>query len=162
MRRATQIISLVLMVALFVQSCAITLGGSAVESLSTNAAERQEAEDIAGAGALGIFAAVLWLVGAAFVMSRPKVATWVYGAASLCCLSGAAAGFTDLWIWMVVSLAFTAMSWRGIGEKVRQEEEERARYRADVQAATEAALASQEREREPGQDSDPDREREMQ
>jgi hypothetical protein len=143
MRRATQIISLVLMVALGIQSCAVFVGGSAVESLSTTAAEQQEGEVLAGAGAFGVLAALLWLVAAAFVMSRPKVAVWVYGGASLCCLIGAAAGFEDLWIWMVVSVIFTLMSWRGIGEKREQEEEERSRYRADVQAATEAALAQQ-------------------
>lgn len=143
MRRAAQIISLVLMVALGIQSCAISVGGSVSEEFSSSAAERQQAEDLSGAGGAGMLAAFLWLIGAAFVMSRPKVAMWLYGTSSVFCLIGATAGFTDLWIWMVVALAFTAMSWRGIGEKERAEEETRAQYRADVQTATEAALASQ-------------------
>ena len=145
MRRATQIISLVLMVVLGIQSCAVFVGGSAVEGLSTTAAEQQEGQDLAGAGAFGGLAALLWLIGAAFVMSRPKAATWLYGAASAMCLIGATAGFEDLWIWMVVSIIFTLMSWRGIGERREQEEEERTRYREDVQAATEAALANRDR-----------------
>lgn len=143
MRRATQIISLVLMLALGIQSCAVTVGGSATEELSTNAAERQEANDLAGGGGMGLLAALLWLVAAAFVMSRPKVSAWLFGIAALFCAIGATSGFSDLWIWSGVSVAFTLMSWRGISEKARQEEEDRERYRSDVQAATEAALASQ-------------------
>jgi hypothetical protein len=143
MRRAAQIISLVLMVALGIQSCAVSVGGSATQSLSTTAADKQQGEDLAGAGAMGMLAALLWLIAAAFVMSRPKAALWIYVGAALSCLIGAAAGFTDLWIWMVVSAAFALLAWRGIGEKRRQEAEERAAYRADVQTATEAALAAQ-------------------
>lgn len=153
MRRAAQIISLVLMVALGIQSCAISVGGSVSEEFSSSAVERQQAEDLSGAGGAGMLAALLWLIGAAFVMSRPKVAMWLYGASSVLCLIGATAGFPDLWIWMIVALAFTAMSWRGIGEKERSEEEARAQYRADVQAATEAALASQ---ANPTPEGDPD------
>jgi uncharacterized membrane protein len=136
------------MLVLGLQSCAVTVGGSAEESLSTTAAEQKHGEDVASAGALGIFAAVLWLIGVAFVMSRPKLAAWLYGAAGALCLAGAITGFTDLWIWMVVSIAFAAMSWRGIGEKRREDEEQQAQYRADVQAATEAALSSQATDRE--------------
>ena len=142
MRRATQIISLVLMVALGIQSCAVAVGGSATEELSTNAADRQDGHDLAGGGAMGMLAALLWLIAAAFVMSKPKGATWLYGIAALFCAIGAGTGFSDLWIWMIVSIVFAAMSWRGIGEKERRETEERERYRADLQAATEAALAS--------------------
>lgn len=119
MRRATQIISLVLMLVLGAQSCAVSVGGSVSESLSTTAADRQRGEDLSGAGAFGIFAALLWLIGAAFVMSRPKVSMWVYGVAGLFCLIGATAGFTDLWVWMVVSFVFAVMSWRGIAERER-------------------------------------------
>lgn len=146
MRRATQIISLVLMVILGIQSCAVSVGGSAVESLSTTSAEQQQGEDLAGAGAAGVLAAFLWLVGAAFVMSRPKVAMWLYGSAALMCLIGATAGFSDLWIWMVVSIGFATMSWRGISEKARAEEDARAAYRVDVQAAAEAALEERDRQ----------------
>lgn len=145
MRRAVQIIALVLMVMLGIQSCAVTLGGSAAKNLSVTGAGREQGEDLAGAGASGVIAAFLWLIAAAFVVSRPKLAAWVFGGAGLFCLLGATSGFSSLWFWMVVSLALAAMSWRGIAEKEREAEEASARYRTDVQAAAEAVMAQADR-----------------
>lgn len=135
MRLATLIISLVLMLVAGLQSCAVAVGGSVSESLSTAAAEKQEAQDIAGAGGIGVFAAFMWLVAAGLVMSKPKASMWIFGVSALVWLISATSGFTDAYAWMIASLIFAAMSWRGIREKENKEEEGRARYREDVAAA---------------------------
>jgi hypothetical protein len=143
MRRAVLIISLVLMLVLGVQSCSVTVGGSATENLSATTEERREGEDLKGAGGAGLIAALFWLIGAGFVMGRPKVSVWMFVAAAVFCVIGASAGFTDLWFWMLVSLAFAGLSWRGISEMRQSDEDARARYRADVQATAEAVLAKE-------------------
>ena len=132
------IISLVLMVIAGIQSCAIAAGGSIAEDLSTAAADKKEAQDIAGAGSMGVLAALMWLVAAGLVMSKPRASMWIFGVASFFWLIAGTAGFSDGYIWMAASLAFTAMSWRGIREKREKEEQERARYTADVAAAAAA------------------------
>jgi hypothetical protein len=136
------IISLVLMLILGVQSCAVAVGGSLAEDLSTAASEKEEASNIAGAGACGMLAAFLWLIAAAFVLNRPRTSMKLFIAAAVFCLIGAVAGFTDLWFWMVASLVFAWMSRRGDAEKSEKEAEERAKYDADVRAAA-AAQATQ-------------------
>jgi hypothetical protein len=134
-RRATQIISLVLMVIVFIQSCAVTVGGSASESLSTTSAEKSEAEDLAAAGSVGILVALMWLVAGAFVMSKPRVSMWVFGVAGAFALVGGGSGFSDLYFWGVVSFIFAFMSWRGSIEQELEAAEAQARYEADVHAA---------------------------
>lgn len=141
MRLATLIISLVLSLGLFVQSCAVAVGGSIAEDLSTAAQDKQEAEDLAGGGAMGVLAALLWLIAAAFVMRKPKVAMWLFGVAGFFCLIGGSTGFSDLFFWAVASFVFALMSWRGTKEKERDELEAERRYQADVEAA--AARQSQ-------------------
>lgn len=117
------------------QSCAVVVGGDVLEGLSTTAKDKQEAEDLAGAGAAGVFAALMWLVAAALVMRKPRAAMWTFAGASLLWLVAGTAGFSDGFIWMVASLIFAAMSWRGIREFEEKEQEGRARYQADVAAA---------------------------
>ena len=92
MRLATLIISIVLMLVAGIQSCAVAAGGSIAEDLSTAAKDKKEAADIAGAGAAGVFAALMWLVAAALVMSKPKASMWIFGVASLLWLVAGAAG----------------------------------------------------------------------
>lgn len=125
MRVATMVIALVLMVVVFIQSCAVSVGGSLGED-----------EDMAGGGGLGILLAISWIVGAGLVLGRPKGAVWAFGVGAVLGLIGATAGaFPDLWIWTVVSVIFGLMSWRGIREKEAKEAEESARYQADIFAA---------------------------
>lgn len=138
MRLATLIISLFLMLIAGVQSCAVAVGGGIAEDLSTAAEDKQEAQDIAGAGGLGVLAALMWLVGAALVMSKPRAAMWIFGVASLFWLGAGAAGFSDAFIWVVASIVFAVMSWRGTKEKARKDEEDRARYQADITTAAAA------------------------
>ena len=138
MRVATLIISVVLMLVAGVQACAVAVGGSVAEDLSTAAKDKQEAEDLAGAGAAGVLGALLWLVAAAFVLSKPRVSMWIFSGASILWLIAGAAGFTDGFVWMVASIVFALMSWRGIREKKAKDEGARARYDADVAVAAAA------------------------
>ncbi len=135
MRLATLIVSVVLMLIAGIQSCAVALGGSAAESLSTAAHDKQQAKDIAGAGSAGVFAVLLWLVAAAFVMSKPRVSMWLFGGAALILLGAGAGGFTDAFIWAVASAIFAVMSWRGVTEKEKDESQKQMRYQADVAMA---------------------------
>lgn len=151
MRLATLIIALVLMLVLGVQSCAVAAGGSIAAELSTAAEDKDEAEDIAGGGAAGVFAALLWLVAAALVLAKPKASMWLFGIAALLCLIGATSGFTDLYIWAAVSVAFAVMSYFGAREKARDEAEKRRRYEADVAAAAAAQARAPGAGEQPGE-----------
>ena len=125
MRVATLVIALVLMVVVFVQSCAVSVGGSIGED-----------EDMAGGGGLGMLLALAWVVGAGLVLNRPRGAVWAFGLAAILGLLGATAGaFPDLWIWTGVSLILAVMSWRGIKEWEGKRAEESAHYQADITAA---------------------------
>lgn len=134
MRLATLIIALVLMVVLGAQSCAAVVGGEIAESLSTAAEDKKEADDLSSGGAIGLLVALLWLVAAAFVLAKPRVSMWLFGIAAVFCLLGGSTGFTDLYVWAVVSIVFALMSWRGTKEKMRDEETRRQQYEADVAA----------------------------
>lgn len=87
---------------------------------------------------MGILAALLWLVAAALVMAKPRASMWLFGVAGVLLLIGGGTGFSDLFIWAVASFVFAVMSWRGIKEQARKDEEQRARYQADVAAAAAA------------------------
>jgi hypothetical protein len=65
MRLATLIISGFLTLASGIQSCAVAAGGSISKDLSTTAQDKQQGESLSTAGAVGAFAALLWLVAAA-------------------------------------------------------------------------------------------------
>lgn len=159
MRLATLIISLVLVVISGVQSCAVAVGGSIAQDLSTAASDKQKAEDLAGAGGLGVFAALLWVVGAGFVMAKPKVSLWVFGIASLLWVGAGAAGFTDAYFWMVASIIFAVMSWRGMKEKRKKDQEERTRYQADIAAAATMLQSQQKQPTQPASSQPPTTER---
>ena len=149
MRLATLIISLILSFAVFFQSCAATIGGSLGEEFGEGKAEITEAQDLGAAGGMGIFAAFLWLVGAGLVLARPKASMWIYGVAALFLLLAGTAGYGDGYIWAVVSVVFSAMSWRGMKERAAKEERDRARYQADI------AMAAQAMQQQPQQGSPP-------
>jgi hypothetical protein len=142
MRIATLIISLVLGLALTVQSCAVYAASSVVGSLSEEGTtDKTEADATAGGGAVGIFMALLWLVAAGFVMAKPKVSMWLFSIAAVFGVIGGATGFSDLFIWAGASALFAAASWRGISEQAKKDEQQRAAYRADVMAAATAVAA---------------------
>jgi membrane protein implicated in regulation of membrane protease activity len=141
LRIATLIISLILSLAVFFQSCAATIGGSLGEEFGEGKPEITEAQDLSAAGAFGIFAALLWVTGAALVLAKPKASIWIYSIAGLFLLIAGTAGYGDGYIWAVVSVIFALMSWRGVRERRNKDERERARYQADI--ATAAAAMQQ-------------------
>jgi len=116
-RIATTILSLVLMVVVGAQSCAVYVGGSAMGQQGT-----------AEGGALGLLVALLFLVGGAFAMALPLVAFLAFLVAGLFGLAaGATTSFTDLTIWGVVALVLAVLSLLGIREKRRRRAESRSR-----------------------------------
>lgn len=142
MRIATLIISLIVTLFLTVQSFAVMAAGSLLSNLSDTATEKKEGDDMAASGAMGILAAILWTVGAGFVLAKPKVSKWIFIVATPICVIGAAAGFSDLWFYTAVSAVFALMSHFGIKEKARKDEQERAAYQADIVAAARAITST--------------------
>jgi hypothetical protein len=142
MRIATLIISLCLTLALGIQSCAVYAAGSIVSGLSEEGtADRTAGDASASGGAVGMLVSLLWLIGAAFVLARPKVSMWIFGTATVFALIGGTTGFSDLFIWAGASALFALASWRGIAEKAKKDGMERAAYQADVAAAAQTAVA---------------------
>ena len=117
MRVATTILSLVLMVVVGVQSCALYLGGSAMGGLGT-----------AEGGALGLLVALLFLVGGAFAMPRPLVSFVAFLASRVFGLAGGATtSFGDLTIWGGAALVLAGLSFLGVREKRLQRVRSRSR-----------------------------------
>ena len=117
MRIATMIISLILMLVVGAQSCAVSLGDAA---LQTKAAEQ--------GGPIGLFMAFLFLIGGAFALAFPLVSVLAFFFAGIIGLAGGAStSFSDLTIWGVVSLILTVLSYFGWREKRKRRREEGAR-----------------------------------
>lgn len=117
MRVATTILSLVLMVAVGAQSCAVYVGGSALGQ-----------EGAAEGGALGLFVALAFLVGGAFALPLPLVSVAAFLVAALFGLAGGAAtSFTDLTYWGLAALVLAVLSFLGVREKRRQRAQSRSR-----------------------------------
>lgn len=123
------VVSLLLTLALGVQSCAATVGGSIASGLGDT-----RGDDLTGAGALGLLAALLWLVGAALVMAKPRVSMWLFAASAPLCVIGAALGFTDLYLWAVAAVLFALGSWRGVAEAERELDARVAQRQAELAA----------------------------
>jgi hypothetical protein len=141
MRIATLIVSLIISLGMFVQSCAVYAAGSIGANLSEGS-EKTDMESTSSAGAVGILAALLWLIGAGFVLAKPRVSMWLFGIAAVFCVLGGAVGdFTDLYIYAVASVLFALGSWKGISEKDKKDEQDRAQYQADLVAAAQAINA---------------------
>jgi hypothetical protein len=133
------VIALALTVVVFLQSCAVSIGGSLGED-----------EDMSGGGGLGVLMSLAWIVGAGLVLNKPRAAVWAFGIGAVLGLLGATAGgFPDLWIWTAVSVIFAAMSWRGITEKEEKLAEESARYKADIAEAAKAIASSETKDEPP-------------
>jgi hypothetical protein len=116
-RIATMVLSLILMLVVGAQSCAVSLGGAAFKE---KAAEQ--------GGAVGILMALLFLVGGAFALAFPLVSLVAFLLSGLLGLAaGASTSFTDLTIWGVVSLVLAVLSYFGWREKRKRRREEAAR-----------------------------------
>lgn len=99
LRVPTLILSSVLLVVVFVQSYIVYTSAS-------NAGQAS----VAFGGAIGLFVALCWLIGVAFVMTLPRIAARFYLGAGLLALV-ANSEFPDLKLWGVVSLIFAVMAW---------------------------------------------------
>lgn len=94
MRVAALIIGIFLSIILFLQSCTIATLGIAAESLqSAGGAERPTADPGAS---FGVLAALLSVLGTAFVLKLPRVAAVLFGMAFGSAWIGAGLGFVDL------------------------------------------------------------------
>jgi hypothetical protein len=99
-RIATMILSLILMLVIGAQSCAVSLGDAA---LNTKSAEQ--------GGPIGLVMAFLFLVGGAFALAFPFVPVLAFFFAGLFGVAGGAStSFGDLTIWGVVSLILAVLS----------------------------------------------------
>jgi hypothetical protein len=116
MRIATMIISLILMLVVGGQSCAVSFGEAA---LGTKAAQQ--------GGPIGLVMAFLFLVGGAFALAFPLVSLIAFFFAGVFGLAGASTSFGDLTIWGVVSLILAVLSYFGWREKRKRRREEAAR-----------------------------------
>lgn len=101
------IIGLVLFFLLALQSCAVTVGSDLADD-----------EENAGAGAVGLLVALLFLVAAAFVLAKPRFASVIFGiAAALALLGAAGSDFTDLYAWATAAAVLAGLSFFGFRAK---------------------------------------------
>ena len=112
MRIATLILSLFLAVGVFFQSCVILVGSEIVSGLDQQSSG-EKAEDTAELSAdagIGIFVAVLALVGAAFCLGMPRVSLTAYGLGAFFAIStGHTSTFSDLAIWGYLMLGLAVL-----------------------------------------------------
>jgi hypothetical protein len=138
MRIASLIVGLVLSVVAGFQSFAVYAASSISDSLS----EKSDPSATTSAGAVGMLAAFVMFIAAAFALAKPKVARWTFAAATvLWMITASVGGFSDGWIWAVASSLLSLASWRGVGELERKREREREELRADLVASLKQASA---------------------
>jgi len=90
MKVAAGIISLVFALLVFMQSCAVGLGGSALENQATEQA-----------GGIGVMLAFMMIIGGAFAFKLPLVAAILYALGGLVGVAADQAAFPDLRVWSI-------------------------------------------------------------
>jgi hypothetical protein len=116
-RIATMILALILMLVVGFQSCTVSVGG---EVIGEKASQQ--------GGPLGLFMALLFLIGGAFALAFPVVSLVAFVLAGIVGLSGGATtSFEDLSIWGWVSLALAVLSFFAWREKRRRRAESASR-----------------------------------
>lgn len=111
MRIAVLIIALCLTMIIGIQSLLVTIGAGLADNKETG-----------GAGAIGVFMAFLFVLGAAFALKLPKVSMVIFAiAGALGLMAAAGSQFEDLQIWGFVSLALAVMSYFGSRELRKKE-----------------------------------------
>jgi hypothetical protein len=116
-RIATMILSLVLMLVVGAQSCAVSVGD---EMLGEKAATQ--------GGPIGLIIAFLFLLGGAFALVFPLVSLAAFVLDGLLGLAGGGTtSFGDLTVWGVVSLILAVFSFFGWREKRKRRREEATR-----------------------------------
>jgi hypothetical protein len=117
LRLATTIISLILMVGVGFQSCAVTVGAALGED-----------EQLAGGAATGVFVAFLFLIGGAFAIGYPMVSLVTFVLAGVFALiAGIITEFKDLAFWGGVAFVLAVLSFFGWREKRKQGAESQSR-----------------------------------
>jgi hypothetical protein len=97
---ASGILSLVLSLVIFLQSCTVSMGGAILAEEGTQQG-----------GAVGLLVAFLFLVGGAFAFGVPKVSLVVMALAGLLGMAaGATTPYKDLTIWGGVALALAVLN----------------------------------------------------
>jgi hypothetical protein len=110
-RIATMIISLILMLVVGAQACAVSLGDAALQ--------RKAAEQ---GGPIGLFMAFLFLIGGAFALAFPFVSLLAFFFAGIIGLAGGAStSFGDLTVWGVLSLILAVPSRPQVRQQQRSE-----------------------------------------
>lgn len=103
MRIASGIISLILGLLVFLQSCTVGVGGAAFGE-----------ELAAQGGSAGILVALLFVIGGAFAFALPKVAMVAMVIAGILSIAiGATTTYGDMTIWGVVAIILAAMNYFG-------------------------------------------------
>lgn len=112
MRIAVLVIGLCLVMLVGMQSCTVMLGGGMTDD-----------QDLAGAGAIGMLVALLFVLGSAFALGAPKVSVGIFSAAALFAfLAAGASEFSDMGVWGGVSVVLAVLSYFGIKEKAKKDQ----------------------------------------
>ncbi len=115
MRVAVMVISLVLMLAILLQSFAAGVGSG----LSNDLGQKQA---MAVGGWTGLLVALLYLLGGAFALGLPRAAAVVFVTAGVVGLAGGTStAFKDLTVWGVIAFVLAGMSFFGWRDKRRSE-----------------------------------------
>ena len=116
-RIATLILSLILMLIVGAQSCAVSVGDSILDEPTKTQG-----------GAIGILMALLFLIGAAFALGFPLVSLVAFLLAGVFGITaGGTTSFEDLSIWGYISFALAIMSYFGWREKRKRRAEQASR-----------------------------------
>ncbi len=100
MRKAVLILSIILMVIVLFQAYMVGVGGQLFNDMT-----------LAQGGLFGRIVAILFGLGAAFVLGKPKVSVVIFGLGGLTgVVSGIVTDFNDLILWGVFSLGLGVMS----------------------------------------------------
>lgn len=111
MRIASGIISLVLGVMIFLQSCTISIGGDIFGDKASSSS-----------GSIGLLVAFLLFLAGAFAFTLPKVAMIFSTIAALFAfLNGATSDFSDMTVWGVIALVIAVLNFfAGRSQKPRR------------------------------------------
>jgi hypothetical protein len=106
MKKAALILGIILMVIVFVQSMLVGFGGTVFSDVA-----------LARGAFFGRIVALLFGVGAAFVLGRPIISVVIFAAGSLLgIIGGLVTGYYDLILWGVLSLGLGVLSYFAMHE----------------------------------------------
>lgn len=107
MKIAVFVISILVIIVMLLQSCAVF----GLSSVSDSLEGTTDPSDTTSGGAMGIAAALAAFVGMAFVLAMQRVALIAYLLGAIFAFMGGALGFSDMTMWGVVLLILAAMTW---------------------------------------------------